>query len=110
MGYLVIVVIVLAVFLLCREVMCWYWKINLHLKNQEEIRDLLKQLLSDRMAQEASLKEQDPPIAYKYSVGDWVTLPNGKIAEIGSVKNGKYLCITNGDYYQEEFEEKDLSR
>lgn len=25
------------IFILCREVMCWYWKINTTIKNQEKI-------------------------------------------------------------------------
>lgn len=30
------------VFLIGREVVCWYWKINKHIELLEEIRDLLK--------------------------------------------------------------------
>ncbi len=40
-GILVFVVILL----LCREVACWYLKINQHIKNQEDIKELLDQLV-----------------------------------------------------------------
>lgn len=30
-------------FILCREIVCWYWKINDGLKTMTEIRDLLQQ-------------------------------------------------------------------
>lgn len=35
-------VVILIIFLLCRELNCWYWKINEKLSLLEEIRDLLK--------------------------------------------------------------------
>ena len=37
--YLLIVIII---FLVCREIVCWYWKINQNLALLTEIRDLLK--------------------------------------------------------------------
>lgn len=42
LGYLLVVLIVLAViFLVLRELVCWYWKINEHIALLTEIRDLL---------------------------------------------------------------------
>ena len=42
LGYLLVVLIVLAViFLVLRELVCWYWKINQHIALLTEIRDLL---------------------------------------------------------------------
>jgi len=44
LGYLLFVGIVLAViFLVCRELFCWYWKINQNVALLTEIRDLLAQ-------------------------------------------------------------------
>ena len=36
--------ILIILFLICREIICWFWKINLHIKNQESIIDLLKEI------------------------------------------------------------------
>lgn len=45
MGELIIVLIVtIAIFFLCREIMCWYWKINEHLENQKKIIEKLDKL------------------------------------------------------------------
>jgi len=35
-AFLIYLAILVVVFLLLRQVMCWYWKINQHLVNQEE--------------------------------------------------------------------------
>ena len=37
----IFLVIVLVVFLVCREIVCWYWKINKSIALLTEIRDLL---------------------------------------------------------------------
>lgn len=39
---LVVLVVVAAVFLICRELLCWYWKINERLTCLKNIRDLLQ--------------------------------------------------------------------
>lgn len=45
MGQLLIVLIItVAIFFLCRELMCWYWKINEHLENQRKILEKLEKL------------------------------------------------------------------
>ncbi|MFA7066238.1 MAG: zinc ribbon domain-containing protein [Dysgonamonadaceae bacterium] len=44
---LVIVGIILLVFLILREVMCWYWKINERITLQQETNLLLKKLIDE---------------------------------------------------------------
>lgn len=39
---LIAVVVVLVIFFVGRELICWYWKINLQVELLTEIRDLLK--------------------------------------------------------------------
>jgi hypothetical protein len=39
---LIYLLVVLVIFLICREIACWYFKINKTLAVLEEIRDLLK--------------------------------------------------------------------
>ncbi len=47
-GYAIIVLIVLiALFLILREVNCWYWKINRRIELMEEQNKLLNQLLNN---------------------------------------------------------------
>lgn len=41
---LIVLVITIAIFFLCRELMCWYWKINEHLENQKKIIEKLDKL------------------------------------------------------------------
>lgn len=36
--------IIVCIFILCRELMCWYWKINKSIENQERIIQLLELL------------------------------------------------------------------
>lgn len=43
-SLLIILIICIAIFFLCREVMCWYWKINEHLENQKKIIEKLDKL------------------------------------------------------------------
>ena len=42
-GLLVGLFIIVCVFILCRELICWYWKINKSIANQERIINLLEQ-------------------------------------------------------------------
>ena len=43
--YFIIAIAILAgIFLLCRELLCWYWKVNKMVENQEEIIKLLKEI------------------------------------------------------------------
>jgi hypothetical protein len=43
---LIILVVGVLIFLLLREVNCWYWKVNRRIELQEETNDLLKKLVS----------------------------------------------------------------
>lgn len=43
-SFLIVLVICIAIFFLCREVMCWYFKINEHLENQKKIIEKLDKL------------------------------------------------------------------
>lgn len=36
---------IIGIFFLCREIMCWYWKINKSIANQERIIELLETLV-----------------------------------------------------------------
>ena len=64
MGYLpailITIVVLVLVFLLLREVNCWYWKINKRIELMEVQNDLLRSLLSEKRS---SLKsDNDKPI------------------------------------------------
>lgn len=41
METVIIIALVILVFLVCREIVCWYWKINLSVALLTEIRDIL---------------------------------------------------------------------
>ena len=43
---LIVLVVGVLIFLLLREVNCWYWKVNRRIELQEETNDLLKKLVS----------------------------------------------------------------
>lgn len=42
--FILLLIITIAIFFLCREIMCWYWKINEHLDNQKKIIEKLDKL------------------------------------------------------------------
>jgi len=44
--YVLILLVVVIVFLLIREVLCWYWKINTRIELQEEQIKLQKEILN----------------------------------------------------------------
>lgn len=41
------ILILVILFVLCRELLCWYWKINESIKNQKEIIRLLRKLAEE---------------------------------------------------------------
>lgn len=43
-GFLLILVLCIAVFMICREVMCWYWKVNKRLEIEQQILEELRKL------------------------------------------------------------------
>lgn len=46
LSLVVPLIIILVVFIICREIVCWYWKINEALSVLKEIRDLLRKTSS----------------------------------------------------------------
>ena len=44
-GFLVCLLLVIVIFLILREVMCWYWKININIGLQEEQIQLQKEII-----------------------------------------------------------------
>lgn len=42
--------VLFVIFIVCRELMCWYWKINKMVSNQEEIIRLLKKIAGENNA------------------------------------------------------------
>ena len=40
-GALVVVFILVVIFLICREIVCWYWKLNQLVQLLTDIRDLM---------------------------------------------------------------------
>lgn len=48
-SLIIFVLVLLAIFLLCREIVCWYWKINKAVLLLTEIRDLLQRLQGSSM-------------------------------------------------------------
>ena len=47
-SYLVALFFIIILFLVFREIVCWYWKINQHLENQRTIISKLDQLLGQK--------------------------------------------------------------
>lgn len=43
-GLLTMLFVLVVIFLVCREIVCWYWKINKQIKNQERIIELLESI------------------------------------------------------------------
>lgn len=43
-SFLITLIIAIVIFILCRELICWYYKINKSISNQEEIIKLLKDI------------------------------------------------------------------
>ena len=41
---LILITIIFVIFLVCREIVCWYWKINRSIELQEEILRELKKI------------------------------------------------------------------
>lgn len=56
-GIFLIIVISVVVFLIAREVVCWYWKINENVALLREIRDLLKYSQADNSGVNAELEK-----------------------------------------------------
>ncbi|WP_300697498.1 hypothetical protein [uncultured Bacteroides sp.] len=47
-GYLLFTLLIgVLIFIVCRELLCWYWKINKMIANQDEIIRLLKKIADE---------------------------------------------------------------
>ncbi|GAB6039075.1 hypothetical protein JCM15519_36340 [Fundidesulfovibrio butyratiphilus] len=46
MNPLILLLIILVIFLVCREIVCWYWKLNKIVANQERQNQLLESILA----------------------------------------------------------------
>ena len=57
LGIVLLIVIFVLVFLVLREFVCWYYKVNERLENQREIIRLLKELVEK---EKAGNKEESP--------------------------------------------------
>ncbi len=63
MGFLTIIVtliVIVGIFLLCRELVCWYWKINKTISNQEEIIRLLRKIANEKSDADNNQQIIDP--------------------------------------------------
>lgn len=59
-SVLIVLLICVIIFIICRELLCWYYKINKMVSNQEEIIRLLKKIANENNAptNETKLGEQ----------------------------------------------------
>jgi len=60
-GALIVSVIALIIFLVLREVICWYWKINRSIALLTEIRDLLTAKSSSQTAGVVAVQQSPTP-------------------------------------------------
>lgn len=59
-SLLIAVLVCVLIFLVCREIVCWYWKINKMVSNQEEIIRLLKRIADEKEAPSTNQTTIDP--------------------------------------------------
>lgn len=59
-SLLVIILVCVLIFIVCRELVCWYWKINKTIANQEEIIRLLKRIADEKEAPSTNQPTIDP--------------------------------------------------
>jgi hypothetical protein len=64
-GGIVALLVLIVVFLLCREIVCWYWKLNKIVANQEDqaaiLQAILKEMQELNKAQGAAVAAQAAP-------------------------------------------------
>ena len=60
LNLIVYLAIIVGIFLLCRELVCWYWKINKTISNQEEIIRLLRKIANENNETDNNQKIIDP--------------------------------------------------
>ncbi|MGL4411703.1 MAG: hypothetical protein ACRCTF_06170 [Bacteroidales bacterium] len=54
---IVAIAIVIGIFLICRELVCWYWKINKHISLMEENNELLRMLVAQNSTKQKEAVE-----------------------------------------------------
>ncbi|PRC92723.1 hypothetical protein [Solimicrobium silvestre] len=50
-AIVIFLVITIGIFVICRELVCWYWKINKSIELQQEIAQSLKEIAATLKAQ-----------------------------------------------------------
>jgi hypothetical protein len=60
-GLVIFAVVVIVIFLVCREIICWYWKINQNVALLTEIRDLLLAAKGGSQGGVAPVAQQSQP-------------------------------------------------
>ena len=56
----VVLAIAVALFLILRNVVLWYWGVNSILNNQEKTNELLKQLVDQKISTEEAVVHEEP--------------------------------------------------
>ena len=93
---MVIVLVGTVVLILCREVTCWYFKINTHLKLQEEISQSLQKLIEAGKKQGPVLEMSPEEWASKFNISE----SNGKY----HYKNYQYDSVEDAINYAKQLE------
>lgn len=44
-NIIIAIIIILVVFVIAREILCWYWKINKVVENQEKLLEIMEDIL-----------------------------------------------------------------
>lgn len=110
LGIILIIAVAVGIFFLCRELNCWYLKINarkelleLMVENQKQIIKLLKKQLGEEVEEEAGDKTVGQLIQEnkktEYSVGQKVKtkvekygLPIGALVRIDRIEGNNLIC------------------
>jgi len=106
MTILVYIIGVIVLFIILREAVTWYWKINKLVSLNTETRDLLRQIERNTSKGKASGVATGGPL----NVGDGVRFTDEKFNELNAEGSLKDLSATNGviskidsDYVQVKF-------
>ena len=106
-SLLIPLIIIIIIFIICRELVCWYWKINETLAVLKEIRDLLKRSSLASNTEDSSKNKSGTPKKI-IQVDDAPKGPGGPGHHWG--ENDKTHDIIkncpkcNGDFHGEKFE------
>lgn len=49
-AIIIVLAVMVGIFILCRELFCWYWKVNKMVQNQDEIIRLLKKIADEKQS------------------------------------------------------------